>query len=314
VRALLCVLAGCGRIGFSGVAPDGEASGIVVLADFSGDVPYNPTDFLDGGMLVDNGPGSVGALYAPFPDGFAVTAGRAVIEIRLDGSSIVHDYRPAVPDVGGPDNLASISFGPLARMWLAAESWSGGDGLFYVDAAWQLGRENTTNNVEGVAFDPAGAFDDQAKPTLYFNAGNLGVLRRDDATTSTSIFASTADVGSVTITASTMYAVDSVANTTARLWRIDAMTHTTTQLDASSEIELPDGTPADTAIPAIRDEQSLVAYAPDGSWTPIATAPDADTYWTGLCVPRAPHPLAGRIVVLETNHVLGRDRLLLMPP
>ena len=319
---LLGVLAGCGRLGF-GLGDDGDVDAATdapeqtVLVDFSGLLPYDPNDFVDGGMASDNGMRAIGAMYAPFPDGFAVLAGRSLLELRSDGTNVRHDYAPAAPDMAGPDNLEGVVFGVVggvAALWLGSQSQLGGDGVYEVTPTWTISREENNNNTADVAVDPTGAFDARGTPTLYYVSGNAGLMRRDARLTFTVIAPFSADVNGIALTPSAIYVVESdAAPGDMRMWRVDSVGHTVTKIDEAPTIDLADGGPA-TDVIGVRDQHEVVQYTPDGTRTVLATSPDLDSKWIGISIPRAPHPLAGRMIVLETNRVLDRDRLVLLPP
>jgi hypothetical protein len=185
-RIGLIVIAGCGRIGFQNLAADDgtrgdDGAGIgdgtaMANIDLSGVVPYNPNDFPDGTGL-DNAPRAIAALYAPFPDGFAVAAGRSIIEVHLDGTTIVHDFRPAAPDGAGPDEITQLGYGSLAgmgpRLWLCSASPGAGDGLYNITPAWTIARERMTNDVTGLAIDPTGAFDSPRSTSTSATRGSI---------------------------------------------------------------------------------------------------------------------------------------------
>jgi hypothetical protein len=148
---------------------------IHVLADLTGVVPYNASDFTDGTTgteTLDNAPNGVSALYTPFTASFAVTAGRSIIEVSATGAATVHDYRPAMPDTTGPDNIYRLAFGAPAdtgpRLWAGAVSLNGGDGVYTIDETWTLERDNILNNIAGISFDPVGIYDATNVAVIYF--------------------------------------------------------------------------------------------------------------------------------------------------
>lgn len=306
--ALLHVLCGCGRIGFAPLDAV-EDAGDGVLADFSGVVPFNANDFLDT-AFVGNEAKTVASLTSPFPDGFAIGAGRNVIEIRLDQQIILHDLRPAAADLMGPDEIDQLTFGQ-GVLWMASATPNGGDGLYTLDAGWTLARDNTLNNIFASAWDETGVFEARGVSALYFTQGTAAVYRRDSSTMRTSLFVPPANLGTISITEGALYTVygePPIRN----LVRIEATTHMATTFDSAGDFEIAEGGPSDGVV-AIRDERDLLVYAPDGTSTLVASTPDPDTRWTAATVPRAPHPLAERIIVVEVNRVLDRDRLLLIP-
>jgi hypothetical protein len=129
----------------------------------------------------------------------------------------------------------------------------------------------------------------------------------------TTIAPFSADVHSIAVTPSAIYVVESdVGPGNQRMWRVDSVSHTVTKIDEALQIDLAEGGPA-TGVIAVRDQIDVVQYTPDGTRTVLASAPDPDGHWIALSIPRAPHPLAGRMIVLETNRVLDRDRLVLLP-
>lgn len=327
--ALLLLAGACGRVNFS-TARDGgdghgsaaDGSGVTVLADFSSAVPYNPDDFIDDdGSHVSNAPTAVTAVIAPYDPGFAVTCGRAVVMVGLDGTTVVHDYRPAVAGGAGPDELGSIAAGALpgsgADLWLGAESQLDGDGVYVVDPTFAIARDNGNNNVNGLAIDATGAFDATAVPTLYFASGNLGVLRRTSMTSQDIIMSSSRTLGSLGVTAAGIYAIDfDDVDGSIRLDYIASTTHAVSFVDG---VPVPVVFAADDAavgsagILALRDPQHLTVYQPDGTFADVASPAAAAAIWVAASVPRAPHPLAGRRVVVEFTPSTGRERLLLLP-
>jgi hypothetical protein len=303
VACVLALVCACGRVAFEPV-DDIDAAGPTIF-DFSGAVPYNPTDFIDGFDL-SNEAKTVASVTAPFADGFVVGAGRNLIEIGLDQTIVVHDYRPAPNNGLGPDEIDHITFGS-SQLWLSSATPNTGDGLFTVDAAWNLVRENSLNNIFAAGWDEGGLFDDRGTSALYFTQGTAGVYRRDAPAMQTRVFLPVENLGSMAINATAVFTVE--GNTTRTLIRVASVTHVGTALETAVSFEVAEGGPAEGAI-VIRDQRDLLLYADDGTSTLIASAPDADTRWVAATVPRAPHPLMGRIIVVEVNRVLDRDRLL----
>ena len=295
---------------------------IHVLADLTGAVPYNANDFTDGTTTMetlDNAPNGISALYAPFTASFAVTAGRSIIEVSGTGATTVHDYRPAMPDMTGPDNLGPLAFGAPAdtgpKLWAGAVSLNGGDGVYTFDEAWAIKRDNVLNNIAGVSFDPAGIFDTTNIAVIYF-IDQAGFERRDTATTHTLISPSQSDHADIAITQDAIYSAFYPMAGGAQLVRIASGTHAVTTIDtAVTSFDVAEGGPITaTGVIALRDETELVIYADDGTSQLGANTTDPAWAWRGLTTPRAPHPLAGSFVVLESNRTLDIDRLLVVTP
>jgi len=332
--ALALCLAACGRLSFDGASDATSspsdaaltrvqvASGWTarVLVDLTGVVPYHPNDYVDDGGLetLDNSPVSLAALYAPFTSTFAVGAGRSIIEVAGNGTTAVHDYRPAVPDTTGPDEISELVFGAPPDtgpvLWLGASSMGLGDGLYRIATDWSIVQDSPTNNVNGVAYDPTGAFDSIGVPTIYFMDTNA-VQRRTGAGTSTNLQASTT-FEFLGMCATTLFTTDQPAGVPPTILdRIFETTYVVNAIATSSFFavaEMSGG--ADTHVIALRDSTTLASYANDGTSVDLASSLDATWLWQAVSVPRAPHPLAGSYVVLESNRTLDRDDLIVISP
>jgi len=80
------------------------------------------------------------------------------------------------------------------------------------------------------------------------------------------------------------------------------------------DLVLAEGSTA-TGLYAIRDNSALVTVGQtDGSFTKDAWTDDMDWTWLAVSAPRAGHGLEGKLIVLESNRKLNRDRLLLVTP
>lgn len=325
VRFALVLACGCGRLGFDGTAIDaGPGSDMLddgpsepgVLIDFTGAVPYDPADFGDGSP-VGNEARAITAIGAPFADGFAVGAGRSLIEIRMNMVVVVHDLTPTASNANGPDEISWLSFGG-GTIWITSASPTSGDGLFLVDQAWNVTREVNENNFAGSAWDEAGEFDDIGTSRFYYSKGDETsptgntVFRRDAPGARTMIYKSSGpNLYSLALTATAAYSVEG-EDVPTTLVRIAEGSHAAATIGTASTLELADGRTA-AGVVVVRDEREIVQYADDDTTTVLATSPDADSRWVAATIPRSPHPLAGRIVVLEVNRALNRDRLLLLP-
>jgi hypothetical protein len=295
---------------------------IRVLADLSGAVPYNANDYTDGTTTketLDNAPNGVSALYAPFTASFAVTAGRSIIEVSATGATTVHDYRPATPDMAGPDNIYRLAFGNPAdtgpKLWAGAVSVNGGDGVYTFDETWAIKRDNVLNNIAGISFDPTGVFDATGIAVIYF-IDQAGFERRDTATTHTLISPSQSDHDDIVITSDAIYSAFYPTAGGAQLVRIASGTHAVTTIDtATNAFDVSEGGPVtETGVVALRDETDLVTYTDGGAPQIGATTTDPAWLWVDVTTPRPPHPLAGSFVVLESNRTLDLDRLLVVTP
>ncbi|HUJ61814.1 MAG TPA: hypothetical protein VLX92_25090 [Kofleriaceae bacterium] len=292
-----------------------------VLADLTGVVPYNANDFTDGtSEVLDNAPGPIAALYPPFSASFAIGAGRSIIELASDGSTTVHDYRPAAPDTTGPDNIAHLAFGAPAdtgaELWIGSSSQGGGDGLFYVSPGWALVRDDTRNNLNGLGYDATGAYDGANAPAIYF-IDQDGVDRRIDAADAALVLANPDQLGELAITAGALYAVQdpSATGTGQDLVRIAATTHAMQAIATATSYALAEGGDETAAGGvAVIDGAQLARFGDDGTLQPIAQSLDPRWVWQTASAPRPPHALAGSFAVVESNRALDRDRVLLFTP
>jgi hypothetical protein len=321
--AAVIACASCGRVGFDAVG-DGDVAGVTptVLVDFTNIVPYVGSDFVDDdGTVLDNSPHGLAALTAPFSVGFAVAAGREVIEIPLTGSAVAHDYRPATAGSSGPDEIVELTQADLPdtgpALWAAGESLLDGDGLYALGSDWSITRDNPANNVAGLAYDPTGAFDGLGTPQLYFTAGNEGAYRRLGAGSGSALYDSADTLGTVALTATSLDAIDYDGTQTGptRAVMIAPGAHAASSFDTPVDVRFATGD-ADTGagILAVRGGAQVVIYQPDGTYSVVATSDDPAKQWRDVTVPRAPHPLAGRRIVLEWTPSPPRSRLLLLPP
>ena len=327
---LVVCVAACGRRDFNelndGVVADAIADHfqvapgwqLSVLVDFSGVVPYEPNDFMDGtNEVLDNGPVAIAALYPPFTAELVVSCGRSLVEVNADKTTAVHDYRPAVPDTTGPDEIYRMSFGAPsdtgAQLFVASASQGQGDGLFTISPSWQLVRDNTNNNAGGVTYDPTGAFDSIGVPTIYFIDSN-GIERRTAAMAQTNIYLNTSNTyDNLVFSDTALFLVDDP--TTASLDRVFATTHVLQVIATSSAFTtFEGGSPSSTSIAAIRDSATFAIYANDGTFIDIASSTDPAWVWVQGSAPQAPNALANSYVVIESNRTLDRDRLLVITP
>lgn len=334
---LLC--AACGRVGFATSQDaaghsggDGAADSdshlhtaggwsIAQFVDLGAGFSYVQHDFVDGnGSVVrDNAPSYIAALSPPFTAELAVIAGRSVIEIAADGHMTPHDYRPATPDMAGPDVPGRMTYADLgggdAALWLTSSSVNGGDGLYRIAPDWSMQPIHDTNNIYALVFDAAGSFDAQAAPGLYFVARQQ--LSRQITGVATALkTALPPSVDDLAVVGNALYFTVET-QTQIGLYRLGpGAGYLQNQLtDASStDLALAEG-PADAGLFAIRDDAALVRVDPaSGSFTQVAWSDDADWVWRAACVPRAGHRLAGHVIVIESNRVLDRDRLLVIAP
>jgi hypothetical protein len=322
------VCGACGRLGFgegTGDAPGtldlhlrvASGGSIAPLVDLTGVVPYNPADFVDGSTEVRaNDPSYLAALYRPFGASLAVIAGRSVIEIAADGGTVVHAYRPAVPDTTGPDAPGRATFANLGAgkvgLWLTSSSMSGGDGLYLIAPDWSIAAVDITNNTYPLALDPTGGYDRQGVAAMYFGARTT--LERETGTTPAPVgplpgvvddLAALGDALFMTVEDGDQIALDRVGPGPGYL---------ATQLMASTDMTLAEGS-TEAGLFGIHDDFELVSISPsDGALTPIAWTDDRGWVWRSVSAPRAGHPLAGDLIVLESNRTLGRDRLLRITP
>ena len=293
---------------------------IRVLADLTGVVPYNASDFTDGLTTMetlDNAPNGLSALYAPFTSLFAVTAGRSIIEVSATGAT-AHSYRPATPDMLGPDAIYRLAFGAPAdtgpKLWLGAVSLNGGDGLYTIDETWAIKRDNALNNITGVTFDPTGAYDSTNTGIVYF-IDQAGIERRDSATTHTLVSPGSSDHDDLVVTPTAMFSVFYPMAGGSQLVSIATGTHAVTTLATENVLDIAEGGPVSgTSVTALRNETDLVIYDAAGTAEVGAQTTDPAWLWVELTSPHTPHPLAGSFVVLESNRTLDIDRLLVVTP
>jgi hypothetical protein len=293
---------------------------IRVLADLTGVVPYKASDFTDGVTTMetfDNAPNGVAALYAPFTSLFAVTAGRSIIEVSATGAT-AHDYRPAAPDMLGPDNIYRLAFAAPAdtgpKLWLGAVSLNGGDGLYTIDETWAIKRDNALNNITGITFDPTGAYDSTNTGIIYF-IDQAGIERRDTATTHTLVSPGSSNHDDLVVTPTAMFSVFYPSETSSQLVSIATGTHAVTTLATETVLDIAEGGPVSgTSVTALRNETDLVIYDAAGTATVGATSTDPTWQWIDATLPHPPHPLAGSIIIVESNRTLDIDRLLVVTP
>lgn len=314
----------CGRHGFDPV-PDAELAHVQVapgwtvrrLIDLTGLVPYRPDDYQDGSnQTLDNAPTAVASLYDPFTGTLAVAAGRSIIEVGSDGSATVHDYRPAVPDTTGPDNLRALVFGAPPdigpALWIGAASQTKGDGVFDISPAWEIARDALYNNVRGIAYDAAGDFDAIGTPTIYF-IDDSHVNRRISAGSDVQLAGVSTTISTMAVSATALFLSDDTVP--AALDREFTATHARQIITTSTAFTVLEGGPLDTTTAtAIRDKAVLAQYANDGTSQDLASSTDPTWVWVAGSAPQPPHPLAGGFIVLESNRTLDRDQLLYLAP
>lgn len=278
---------------------------------------YNESDFMDSGM-VSNQPGYVAALYPPFSSSLAVLAGRTIIEIAADGSAVFHSFAPSAPDMGGPDMLGRATFANLGQnqtgLWVTSSSTGGGDGLYLIDAQWLPSRLSSENNVYALALDPTGAYNSVGSPALYVSVGVTKVERWTTALTAG--FTAAAGVDEFAVASGALFMTTEATDTApVELDRVGpGADPVVANLTLSSDIVLAEGA-TEHGLFAILDDAALVTVSQtDGAFTKDAWTTDMDWRWRSVSAPRDGHPLAGKLIVLESNRKLNRDRLLLVTP
>jgi hypothetical protein len=290
---------------FAHVATDLD---VALFQDFSAPFTYDPLDFPETSETFDNQPSWLFALQAPFPAALGVVAGRQILV--LSGSTYEeHDFGQHPPNQAElPDHLtgamfvASLDGEPV--IYASSSSQNAGDGSFLITPAWTISREQVTNNVRGVLFDAAGAFDGVAAPEGYLGS-QLGIVKRS---TNTAII--TGDNQNLVLVDDdllvTRHLVDRV-----ELRRITSVTHAETLLASSTRIRLGEGAPPAGAIAwALVDNARLALVRADGELDVIAETTDPAFAWHAVAVPPAGHPQAGRIYVIESNRDRDIDRIL----
>jgi hypothetical protein len=290
-----------------------------VLADLTGVVPYRADDYTDGtNEVLDNAPIATAALYPPFTGDLAIAFGRALVEYTDGAAPVVHDYRPAAPDMTGPDELSHLVFGTSAdrgaSLWIAASSQLNGDGVYVASPTWTLTRDSANNNGNGIAFDPTGAFDAVGKPSVYF-IDQTGIRLRAPSQASTLVFTQAGGIGHLAVAAGAMFAVRDLAAGGTELDRIVTSTHVREPVATSADFRvLESGAAGDGTIATIRDQRALVVFAADGTPTVEVTLAEPDWVFVAGSLVKAPNRFAGDFVVLESNRAADRDRLLLVAP
>lgn len=314
VRWVLAILSmtACGRLGF-GERADAGPDGPVVFADFSSSFTYRSDDFIDGAAVNDNVPRSLCVLDPAFGSPLAVIAGRALIELSPPAAPVTHDFTPAAPNTTGPDELVSCravtveGVGPAA--WLAAGSLTGGDGLYILRPDWSLERANTANNVGGLMFDAAGTFTG-TPDLLYASDGviyarpaetmvrSIGMRLGDMATTRSGDHVGFMFDDSFTPFVLATFSATTLASTTLASFATEA------------RIAVDTVAPAPYLAYGVVERRELVGFLADGTTVTLASSPDTASQWQAVAIPSAPHPLAGRVFVLEVNFEISRFRVL----
>ena len=350
VRGLVLVYlatTGCGKVvpgamGDAGLLGDGGAGDSPIPGDASPDLDshlqaatgwnielfvdltaagfaYNRSDFVDNGT-VSNQPRYVAALYPPFSSSLAVLAGRTVIEVAPDHSAHLHSFSPAGgADKGGPDMLGRATFANLGQaqsgLWVTSSSQGSGDGLYLIDDQWAISRMSSENNTYALALDPTGAYDSVGSAALYVSVGVTVVERWTAALAS--VFAAPAGVEEFAIANGALFMTTEATDTApVELDRVGPGTsHTITALKTSQDLVLAEGSTTKDLY-AIQDDAQLVTVSQtDGALTRDAWTSDPDWTWISVSAPRGDHAtLAGKLIVLESNRTLNRDRLLLITP
>ncbi len=342
VRAVILAasLSACGRFGFHQAGTtDAEGSGdvdahlhaasgwaITPLVELTGAVPYDATDFTDGGSeILDNAPRYVCALYPPFAGSVAVLAGRSLIELTAAGALVVHDYRPATPDTTGPDAPARATFADLGAgavgLWLSSASLGGGDGLYLIASDWSITIDASDtvdgrfNNLFPIALDPTGSFDATAVATLYeVEDSEDELMRRTASEAATTLVSLPGAADDLAVIGDAMYAtIENADDTAVALDRVGpGASYVVSELASTTSLVLAEGS-TDAGLYGILDGAAFVAVSgTDGTMTQEAWSDDAAWVWQAVSAPRAGHAYARQFVVLESNRTLDRDRLLLV--
>jgi hypothetical protein len=287
---------------------------IELFQDFSAQFAYDPLDFPETSETFDNQPSWVFALQPPFPAALGVVAGRQILV--LSGSSYEeHDFgqhapnQPQLPDhLTGAMFVANLDGDPA--IYASSSSQNAGDGSFIITPAWTISREQTTNNVRGVLFDTAGAFDNLGAPEGYLGS-QLGIVKRS---TNTTLVAG--DNQNLVLVGNDLLVTRHLA-ASVELRRIATITHAETLLATSTRIRLGEGAPPAGAIAwALVDNARLALVRSTGALDVIAETTDPAFVWHAVAVPPTGHPQAGRIYILESNRDRDIDRILALslPP
>jgi hypothetical protein len=284
-----------------------------VFQDFSASFTYVPIDFVDGPETYSNLPDWLFVLEPPFAPRLGLLAGRRVIE--LSGSTFTsHDYGQHDPNTGGrPDYLRGATYvanldanGPA--LLVSSSSAGGGDGTFRITPGWNLSPDKVQNNTRGILFDPTGAFDERAVPEGYLGTQD-GLVRRSDGQV-----IAPGDIKTMRLVGSDLLVTRDVG-TTVQLVRITSKTHVETVLAEHATIRLGQGVPPSPYIAfAVVDQRTVVLVGPSGALVPVVDTTDPRFAWQAVAVPAIPHPLAGRIYLLEGNRDLDLDRVLAITP
>jgi hypothetical protein len=174
-------------------------------------------------------------------------------------------------------------------------------------ATWAIARDGSNNNLNGLAWDPTGAFDATGTPAMYFVDQSF-LYRRDGSGTATSLVAQNDTMDWLVVSATVIFVENNL--TTDEIDTVGSGTHALATLATSSAFHVVEEGPLSaTSVIAIAN----TSYAGSAA-SPIASSTDPNWVWPSASAPQPPHPLAGGYVVLESNRVLDRDELVYIAP
>lgn len=331
VLVFACVA--CGRLGFKDPGGDGgteiddpadpdqlvhlhaaDGWSIAPLVELTPYFDYNPADFVDTDTL-SNEPSYVAALYSPFTASLAVIAGRSLIEIPEVGDPVERTYKPTSPDTSGPDRPARATFadlgGGVSGLWLSSSSSNGGDGLYLVSADWRITRINAVNNVYALGSDPGGGYGNVGTPLLYVGTEQTNIERQNQGSLVQAI-AEPAAVDDIAMHGDSMFVTLEGTNQLV-LDRL-VVGQSPIELARSTSLVLAEG-PIEQAMYGIKDAAQLVTISQtSGAFEKAAWSDEPHWAWRAVSAPHADNAYAGKLIVLEVNRALNRDRLLVVTP
>jgi hypothetical protein len=314
VATFSVAVSACGRIGF-GAAGEPDEPGFEVLIDFSDAYTFIEQDFVDGNIQ-SNELEAICTLPRSFDSPLVVIAGRTLIELDPGRPPVVHDYRPAMNDTTGPDALRYClavdlpDTGPVLA--LSAGSLNGGDGLYLVTPDWAMTRDLTDNNVRGLFLDDAKLFGDTRD--LLFGTDNR-ILRRSDLSLVNNLgilrpgeFVPQPGGPPVGVTLPDDFSFFTFSTYTLAMDPVELHRFAIEpRLAVEANVQPP------VLAYGIVDQQTLVAFLDDGTLETLAEVIEPGSRWVAIAAPGPTHPLTGSFLVLESNRLLDRDRVLRIP-
>jgi len=277
--------------------------------DLSDDIVVSDTDFVDTDPI-SNLPTDLAYMErSPSKPGLAVVAGRSIFEVPEDGSAVVeHDFTPAAPDGTGPDSINACATAMLtstgAGLRCTTASLNAGDGVYHINANWDITRTRTTNNCSAPLLDPIGRFDQIGEPAEYHSCS--GTLQQANGT----ILADGLFESLTVLASGDILGVDEVVNgsETFALVRIGSLVHDRTFVANYTRLTLAEGAlpPEPDLSYGLFEERQLVIIGPDGALRPLATT-EGPWRWLAVVIPRGE---SKHLFVLEVDEATNRERIL----